>query len=118
MITRVELKVGQQYVEDNGPGKQPTIITVFWVGRDVQYAMGQSSVSYRMVRNRFEGLVRGGVFSLMEKTPEPVSFSPLREEFEKAGERIRLLEAENRDLHLKMAAVHRKLTFLAETLRR
>lgn len=68
------LEIGQVYIEDLGPGRAPNQITITEFGMVGLEPLVRYTVfpvvygsRYKMVRRRFEGLIKSGVFVLQPK---------------------------------------------------
>lgn len=71
-----EIKAGQVYIEDMGVGKRPNYITIVELWSEyVRYKKRGPSGTYKMLLNRFEGLIRAEVFSLIKVVEVPATMT-------------------------------------------
>lgn len=104
-----ELAIGQVYIENDDRATQITVIELLMVSNInmVRYtsSKGWKGGSYKMTRNRFEGLIRGRVFVLVESPTKNQSEVRLVE----MQAQIDVLKAENQDLKAALSSLRVKI---------
>jgi hypothetical protein len=107
MIT--PLAIGQIYTESVSPYCRNNRIEIIRLdGEYVHYTASEGRISsYRVARNRFEGLVKGGVF-----VP-----SPIMSRTELQSKTICKLESENLALREQLEKLKRQMLFIAERIK-
>lgn len=69
-MNNTEIKVGQVYIEDMDAGKPPNHFEITWMTEALVAYKTPSGQRFASPRNRFEGLIRAGVFVLKPKEVE------------------------------------------------